>query len=422
MKRRRYKVKGAAERDCPDPSMIGGTDPCTPGRGFVIIGSSSEPFDELSLVENIRRHDKSTPILMIAGQTSEKQMEAALDIGISGFIGLSPPSDILAHLKKHGAAPTEASCRDDASEGRFLVGSSPAMKAVNEHLDRIARTDSTVLITGETGTGKDLAAEYIHAKSPRRVHPLVSLNCTAFPESLLESELFGYEKGTFTNALTPRCGKFELAAGGTLFLDEIGDLALNAQAKLLRAIEKKEIWRIGGSRPVPTDFRLITATNGNLETMIGKGTFRNDLYYRLNIARVHLPPLRERPEDIEDLCRLALTRFNRKLGRAVVAVGSEVLDLFQRFSWPGNVRQLNNMIEAAFINATRDTLTLSDLPEAFRTMAGRSPESGNAEARHILRMLEESGMNKSLAARKMNISRMTLYRRMARCGLVDPAP
>lgn len=418
--KKKYSSNGAAEPDTIHRQIHKGNRkrirPVESGNSFVIIGSSQKGLDDLSLIENIRSHNKHTPIIMIAGETTEKQMTAALDIGLNDFIGIPVPSEhIMDRLKKslNGHVP-EA---EQPSNAQVIIGQSPAMKRIREDLKKIAVTDSNVLITGETGTGKDLAAEYIHMISKRKEKPLICVNCTAFPETLLESELFGYEKGAFTSAVTPRAGKFEHASGSTLFLDEIGDMGPGAQAKILRAIEKKEIWRIGGERPFRSDFRLITATNRDIEGLIEQGVFRDDLYYRLNIARVHIPPLRERKEDIEPLAQYARQEFNRKFGLSVHAISREVMDMFRIFDWPGNVRQLKNVIEASFINHPQSVLEARHLPDLFRNHFRKLGPLPQNEAFRIRQALVENGNNKTEAAKQLKISRMTLYRKMARYNL-----
>jgi transcriptional regulator with PAS, ATPase and Fis domain len=415
MKKKEFRIKGAAvAQSLKHPLEI---ESGTSLGGFIIIGlPQGEMLDDFELVEQIKRHSKNSPVVLLAGENSEKQIEAALKIGM-GDIFHQPYAaraivDKLAICRNVETAGVSGSCNPDDG---FIVGKSEAMTRIKEYLKKIAVTDSNVLLTGETGTGKDIAAEFIHNHSRRKNNPLLSVNCTAFPESLLESELFGYEKGTFTSALTARPGKFEMASGGTLFLDEIGDMGLGAQAKILRAIEKKEIWRIGGDKPYLSDFRLITATNREPEVLIRKGLFRDDLYYRLNIARVHLPPLRERKEDIADLVSYIIGILNTRFHTDIKGVSQEVMEILCSYSWPGNIRQLNNIIEASFINSPSHYIHKNDLPESFLilTEGNKQPvESSESESLH--RALHETGWNISKTAVKMNVSRMTLYRKMAK--------
>lgn len=414
MNKKEFKVKGTAEPQVVNPALK--INPEGMMGGFIIIGlPHGAKIDDLELVEHIKRHSKNSPIVMLAGDNSESQIEAALKIGMSDYFKWPcQAKTILERFKIRMHENLLEPSPDYSESDGFVTGKSPLMKKIKDYLKKIAVTDSNVLLTGETGTGKDVAAEYIHRNSMRKIRPLLCVNCTAFPETLLESELFGYEKGAFTSAMTARPGKFEMASGGTLFLDEIGDMGLGAQAKILRAIEKKEIWRIGGDKPYLSDFRLITATNRDPEHLIGTGQFRDDLYYRLNIARVHLPPLRDRREDIEELTHYAIGVLNRKLKTRVRGISSEVKALFNSYDWPGNIRQLNNVIEASFINSPLSVINYHDLPESFRALVGSRFKKNNNESEKIQCLLAETGWNISKAAEKMSVSRMTLYRKMAK--------
>ena len=412
MAKKEFKVKGAA---VAGRRGSGNSNHHGPIGGVVIIGlPQSETIDDPELVDQIRRQATSRPVLVLAGKNSKRQIEAALDIGMDHF--LRWPCQARSIMEKfadlHGVEPSLSP--EVADIDGFVASRSPAMKKIKDYLKKVALKDSNVLLTGETGTGKHVAAEFIHQNSLRKSNPLLCVNCTAFPETLLESELFGYEKGAFTNAMTARPGKFEMASGGTLFLDEIGDMGLSAQAKILRAIEKKEIWRIGGGKPCLSDFRLITATNRDPEQLIGTGRFRDDLYYRLNIARVHLPPLRERKEDIEALAGHAIGLLNSKFNMEIRGFTPEVIELFHHYDWPGNIRQLNNVIEASFINNPVHDIGFDDLPESFRSLLNRKGGRTVNEHEKILKTLAETGWNISRASEKLDISRMTLYRKMTK--------
>ncbi len=270
---------------------------------------------------------------------------------------------------------------------------------------------SNVLITGETGTGKELAADLIHRRSSRAGKPFVAINCAAIPDSLLESELFGFERGAFTGAHTAQEGKLKLADGGTVFLDEIGDLSPYAQAKILRAIETGEIQRLGGRQARQIDVRVIAATNRNLES---DSTFRRDLYFRLNVARIHLPPLRERKEDILPLAEAFRIEFDRKFGCVSRSFVSRARELMLAHNWPGNVRELRNIIEAAFIDPGPNAEGDVDLPSQFRKAV---QGSSGGELERILLALSQTEWNRGLAAKELNWSRMTLYRKMSRYGI-----
>ena len=252
-----------------------------------------------------------------------------------------------------------------------MLGKSLCMQALRGYIAKVASTDSNVLLTGETGTGKELAAELIHRSSRRRQSPFVCINCAAIPDTLLESELFGYERGAFTGAHAFKEGTLKLADGGSVFFDEIGDMSLYAQAKILRAIESKEVHRLGGKASIPLNVRLIAATNQDLERLVAEGKFRTDLYFRLNVARIHLPPLRDHKEDIPPLCEHHIRELNRQFGLEVEGFSEEAFAYVLRYNWPGNVRELKNFIEATFVNLPSRRISLMDLPDHFTGASGR---------------------------------------------------
>ncbi len=297
-----------------------------------------------------------------------------------------------------------------------LVGSSPAMRQVTRLIERVAPTDSTVLIRGASGTGKELVARALHANSPRRDRPLVTINCAALQETLLESELFGHEKGAFTGAIASKPGLVEVAEGGTLFIDEIGEMAIGLQAKLLRVLEDGHYRRVGGTTENCADVRVVAATNRSLEDAIEAGRFREDLYYRLNVISLTLVPLSERTEDIPELVEHFLT--TRQLGPTRYRVHPDALDALMHYDWPGNVRELANVLERAQILAEDHCITLDDLPESIveRSAAMSGNHTGNprhlseAQRRHVLEVLKQEKGNKVHAAKALGISRRALYR------------
>jgi len=326
-----------------------------------------------------------------------------------------------------------------------VVAEAPAMRSLIEQVRAIAPFPTTVLVTGETGTGKEMIARAIHRLSPRGEKPLVALNCAAVPEQLLEDELFGHVKGAFTGAQGPREGRFEQADGGTLFLDEIGDMSLPLQAKLLRVLQEREFERLGSSRTVKVDVRVVAATSADLEKRIGEGTFRPDLYYRLNVVHLHLPPLRERREDIEPLARRLLASFCANTGLPAKNISDDAWGALLNYHWPGNVRQLQNALErgAALTGAAPD-IRLQDLPEEARTgaaaknapaqPASRPPESipppalpdegvnfdavvTNVERELLLQSLAKAGGNKLRAAQLLNMKRTTFVEKLKRLGI-----
>jgi len=305
------------------------------------------------------------------------------------------------------------SCRSEASALDALVGASASLQALRARLPMLARAECSVLITGETGTGKDCAARALHELGPRRRGPLVCINCSALPDTLLDSELFGFERGSFTGATSAYPGKVALANGGTLFLDEIGDMPLHAQAKLLRVIETREVFPIGALRSRKVDVRIVAATHCALERAVAGGRFRADLFYRLNVARIELLPLRERPEDVAPL----FEHFSRLLSSANAAgplrVTPAALDRLRQHDWPGNARELRNMIEAAGIDFDGTPLEADDLPLA-------SPRPAAGESTRILQALEHCEWNRSKTAELLHWSRMTLYRKMKQFH-IEPA-
>jgi len=317
-----------------------------------------------------------------------------------------------------------------------LVGHSEPMQEVFRLVERVADTDSTVLIYGESGTGKELVARALHFNSSRRDRPLVVVNCSAIPQDLLESELFGHEQGAFTGAIRTRIGKFEMANGGSVFLDEIGDMSLSLQAKLLRVLQEQEIERLGGSRPIRVNVRIIAATHCNLQEAIARGSFREDLYYRLNVIPIQLPPLRERAADIPLLVEHFVELFNRTKGKELQGFSQEALDALVRYPWPGNVRELEHLVERIVILKGQGMARMADLPEPYRgsTLSGPSPpqpvlpEEGASlpewlrlmERSLLLQALERSGWVRQEAAKLLRINRTTLVEKMKKLGLMPP--
>jgi len=296
------------------------------------------------------------------------------------------------------------------------------MREVVRLAERVAVTDANVLITGESGTGKDALASFVHAQSSRRDAPLVKIDCAALPSELLEAELFGYERGAFTGATEARPGRLEAAHKGTLVLDEIAHLSVDAQAKLLRVIEEREFERLGGRRTVKVDARLIALTNVDLDDAVKRRAFREDLFYRLNVVRLHVPPLRERREDVESLAQSFLKTYAAKHGRAVNKIASEALVILKSYEFPGNVRELANTIERAIIVAQDSKIQASDLPEALRAAvlmqrgARRRRTLSELEMDYIRETLAATGGNKTEAARLLGISRKNLYEKLKKQG------
>jgi len=300
-----------------------------------------------------------------------------------------------------------------------IITKSPKMQRVIEIIKVVARSNATVLITGESGTGKELVARAIYSQSNRHNKPFIAISCAALPESLLESELFGHEKGSFTGAYAQKKGKFEFAEGGTLFLDEIGEMSANIQVHLLRVLEEKEFTRVGGNEPIKVDVRVISATNKDLRKAIEKQEFREDLYYRLNVVNIELPPLRERKEDIPILAEHFLNKFASENRKEVSGFSPEAMEFLLCYDWPGNIRELENAIERVVILAKDSLIAIDDLPQenlslGYSTTSKKSIKE--VEKEHILNVLRKTGDNYSEAARILGISRMTLYNKAKEYG------
>jgi DNA-binding NtrC family response regulator len=392
------------------------------GRSDVVLAVVGVALDPASSsVEVLRRLRQVAPdlgLVLLVTHGSEALAVAAFRAGANDY--LSEPCldrefvDAIDRCWQRVRLAAASASRADAKRPDTMIGNSEAIRAVRGYLDRVARSDTSVLITGETGVGKELVADHIHSASARHRRPYVAINCAAIPESLLESELFGYERGAFTGADVGRDGMLKSADGGTIFLDEVGDMGLPAQAKILRALESKEVHRLGGRRGVPLDMRVIAATNQDLERLTSEGKFRRDLFYRLNVARVHVPPLRDRKEDLLPLLDYYLKQFNRVFHRHVEGFTPDALDCLHRHSWPGNIRELKNLVEAIFVNLNGHRITYIDLPEPFRHQLERAQTMSHDEREMLLSALFATNWNKSRAAQELRWSRMTLYRKIAK--------
>ncbi|MEO8657776.1 MAG: sigma-54 dependent transcriptional regulator [Bryobacteraceae bacterium] len=396
------------------------------GRWDVALLDIKMPgVDGVELQGRIHTIDADLPVIMMTGYASVETAVKALKQGAYDYITKPFDPDELVHLvtkaMEHRKVKQEVvRLRENLQEvfpQTALIGQSPAMKRVIELVETVAPTDATVLITGESGTGKEIVARALHAHSPRRYMPMVVIHCGALTESLLESELFGHEKGAFTGAQFRKKGKFEVADGGTVFLDEIADISLRTQTDLLRVLQEKEIVRVGSSQSVAVDFRCVAATNKRLETLVKEGTFRPDLYYRLNVFTIELPPLRDRREDIPLLAAHFLEKFAAAMNRPLPRVTPAAMEVLLNYGWPGNVRELENAIERAMV-ITRDAeiqptgFPFQTTPDAT---TGRTLE--DMERAHIARVLEETKWNLSRTARVLDIDRTTLYNKLKRYSL-----
>jgi DNA-binding NtrC family response regulator len=396
---------------------------------LVVTCSSNAGWDALQLAQEIRLISRDLPMILITRDSSEELAVRALKARVGDYFREpAVSSDIAASVSQLLLLSEEDRvARTDADNVRlrgdeYLVGESAAVRYIKSYIMKIAPVDSTVLITGETGTGKEIVAELIHRNSLRRNKGFVCINCAALPETLLESELFGHERGAFTGASSCFQGRLSLAEGGTVFLDEIGDLTSYGQAKLLRLVETKELQRVGATRPVVVDVRIIAATNVDLDQLASDGRFRTDLYFRLNVGRLHLPPLRDRKEDIAPLVRHYIDLLNSKLGRVVRGLSPEALAALMKYHWPGNVRELKNLIESLLVTVQGLTINLANLPDRFHARAtafGPRP-TPVAEKEQLLSALISTNWNRTKAAEKLNWSRMTVHRKMKRYSLHSP--
>lgn len=392
--------------------------------------------DGIEALRQIRHFNPCLPVLIMTAYSSVDTAVGALKAG--AFDYLHKPLDFdelrsgLERAIEHGALRRGEGGEGGGAEAPAgMIGTSPAMRELFGMIRAVAPSEASVLVLGESGTGKELVARALHEGSPRSARRLVTVNCAALAENLLESELFGHEKGAFTGAQRQRDGLFVQADGGTMFMDEIGEMPLALQAKLLRALQQGEVQRLGSDRPVRVDVRIIAATNRDLEAEVRSGNFREDLYYRLNVIALRVPALRERPEDIPLLARHFLGRFAQRNRKAFRGFSPRAMDLMLRHDWPGNVRELENAVERAVILAPGDMVTERDLPAGLRaaeaaggpghegaahdSAAGQSLEDAEREA--IARTLEQVGHNKSEAARVLGVTRVTLRSKMRKFGL-----
>src|SRR5690349_4785084 len=393
---------------------------------IALIDIKMPGMDGMELQARLREADPDLTVVIMTGYASVDTAVQALKRGAYDYITKPVDPDELSHLVanalEHKRARREVvRLRENLSEvfpSTELIGKSPAMKKVTELIEMVAPTDATVLITGESGTGKEVVARAIHAAGPRRYMPMVAIHCGALTETLLESELFGHERGAFTGAQYRKKGKFEVADGGSVFLDEISDISLKTQTDLLRVLQEKEIVRVGGPQPTKVDFRCIAATNKNLETLVKSGTFRPDLYYRLHVFCIDLPPLRERRDDIPLLVQHFLNKFCMVTNRPVPQVSSEAMDLLMNHDWPGNVRELENAVERALVIGRGPEIRPENFSFQFQPLEGAAGKTlDDVERAHIERILRETGRNLSRSARILDINRTTLYNKLRRYGL-----
>src|SRR3989338_2395034 len=399
-------------------------------------------LDGLGLLQALSSQYPDIPVIMITAHQTVDSAIRAMKMGALDYI--SKPFDrdemlmivrkALEHYQKRKQMPWDEALNSD------LVTQSPQMQSIKSIIQKVADSPSTVIITGESGTGKELVAKALHDLSQRKEKAFIAINCSAIPATLIESELFGYEKGAFTGAVTSKPGRFELADEGTLFLDEIAEIPLELQAKLLRAIQENEIERVGGLKTKKINIRLIVATNRDLKGDVESGRFRQDLFYRLNVVPIELPPLRNRKEDFEPLVDFFIQKYNKRLEKRIKAIDTHALDVLKEYHWPGNIRQLENVIERMVLLSEGTTLQVSNIPDEISQITSISipafhPDklsktgsfkdivketTGHVERNLILKALEETHGNVSRAAKNLGISRKSLQNKIKEYGVLKP--
>ena len=388
-------------------------------------------MDGMELQQRIKEIDPTATIIFITAHATVDTAVKALKEGAFDYVMKPVDPDYLSHLvtnalKQRNLANENLKLKEQISEfskADDIVGDSAQIQKVYELIQTVAKTDTTVMIRGESGTGKELIARAIHSNSSRRYFPIVAVNCGALAEGILESELFGHERGAFTGAQYRRKGKIELADGGTLFLDEVGNIDVKTQMDLLRVIETKQFTRVGGNDVIRVDFRVICATNKDLEKAVADGTFREDLYYRLNVFSVFIPPLRERKGDIPLLANHFVQKYSRAMGKPINTISPEAMDTIVRYNWPGNVRELENAIERAMVVGLPPAIRPEDLPYQLTEKNHILPSGSLAavEKVHIASVLDQNRWNISRSAEILQIDRVTLYNKIEKYGLKKPS-
>jgi DNA-binding NtrC family response regulator len=379
----------------------------------------------MEMHRRIKALNRDSIVIIMTAFASVDTAVQALKEGAFDYVTKPFDPDDLSHLIRNAAAQITLRAENDGLRRRVttlediddLIGQSEAITKVLNQIENVAQSSSSVIITGESGTGKELVARAIHSNSSRRYFPLVSVHCGALTESLLESELFGHEKGAFTGATFNRKGRFEMADGGTIFLDEIATISPKMQVELLRVLETKKFIRVGGNREITSDFRVICATNRDLLGMVRKGTFREDLYYRLNVVNITIPPLRERTEDIPLLVNHFIKKYCTSMSRDMITIEPAALKHLEKFEFPGNVRELENMIERAIVVGNGKEIRLKDLPMGKETISSTVESLDELEKRHIEQILEKYGWNVSRSAKALQVDRVTLYNKIRKYDL-----
>ncbi len=392
----------------------------------IILADIKMPgMDGLEMLRRIKAHNNEAIVIVMTAFATVDTAVKALKDGAFDYITKPFDPDDLTHLIRNATKQISLVDENENLKKKLtslenvedIIGNSEAMKNVLRDVESVAQTNSSVIITGESGTGKELVAIAIHANSPRKFFPFVSVHCGALTESLLESELFGHEKGAFTGAMYNRKGRFEMADNGSIFLDEIATISAKMQVELLRVLESKTFIRVGGNKEISSDFRVICATNKDLKSMVEKGTFREDLFYRLNVVNIHIPPLRERKSDIPLLVDYFIKKYCTTMNKPPVTIDQNAMNRLQEFNFPGNIRELENMIERAIVVGDGKKITLKDLP-LEKTIVSNTVESlDDFESAFILQILNKYSWNISRTAKALKVDRVTLYNKIKKYDL-----
>jgi DNA-binding NtrC family response regulator len=385
-------------------------------------------MDGLEMHRRIKAINSSAMVIIMTAFASVDTAVQALKDGAYDYITKPFDPDDLTHLIRNAANQISLKNENEILKNKLvsleniedIVGNSEGMMRVLKDVENVAPTNSSVIITGESGTGKELIARAIHSNSPRKFFPLVTVHCGALSEDLLESELFGHEKGAFTGAMFNRKGRFEMADGGTIFLDEIATISAKMQIELLRVLETKSFVRVGGNKEIKSDFRVICATNKDLKKMVETGTFREDLYYRLNVVNITIPPLRDRKEDIPMLVDYFIKKYCSSMSRNLISIDLAALQRLQEYRFPGNVRELENMIERAIVVGNGKEIRLKDLPLEKDILNDSNDSLNDLEKKYILKTLESFNWNISRAAKALQIDRVTLYSKIKKHHIKNP--
>jgi len=413
---------------------------------LVIMDVRMPELDGIEALARLKSTNPKTAVLIMTAFGSSNAAIRAMELGAFDYITKPFELDKISHSVKRVLDYQDLTAevevlRDEISslvQTECIVGNSPAMQEVYKTIGKVAKADATVLITGESGTGKELVAEALHFNSNRRSGPMVKVSCAALPETLLEAELFGHEKGSFTGAMTQRRGRFEMADKGTIFLDEIGEMTVPTQTKLLRVLQERKIERIGSSLPIKVDIRIIVATNKDLQKQVEQNKFRDDLYYRLNVINIHMPPLRDRKEDIPSLVEHFLAKHRYSATAQPAAISEEAIRRLMEYNWPGNVRELENVIERAVVLSRGQIITSRELPFGDHDAAEGEEGEGEADAKGdssffkksvaqfekdlIMKALRDANGNRSKAAEMLGIYRRLLYAKIKEYGLEGYPP